>query len=70
MQSYVVDRTGLTGRYDFELEWTRDETQFGGTVPTGNPALALGVQAHIVLLAQLWAINTRLGGIVQRDLLG
>ena len=45
----VVDHTGLTGRYDFDLEWTPDETQFAGELTpvspdSGKPAFVPALQ--------------------------
>lgn len=50
----VVDNSGLTGRYDFDLEWTPDETQFGGNLPPGppdspKPSLFLAMQQELGL---------------------
>ena len=33
----VVDQTGLTGRFDFHLQWTPDETQFAALRGPGPP---------------------------------
>jgi len=49
----VVDRTGLMGRYDFDLEWTPDETQFGGELASSaavtKPDLFAAVQLQLGL---------------------
>jgi uncharacterized protein (TIGR03435 family) len=33
----VLDKTNLPARYDFDLAWTADETQFGGNLPPVPP---------------------------------
>ena len=54
----VIDRTGLTGRYDFTLDWTPDESQFramGAVIPhpTGRinqpPPLSAAIQGQLGL---------------------
>jgi uncharacterized protein (TIGR03435 family) len=49
----VVDRTGLSGRYDFDLEFAPDESVWGGTVPRPEksdlPGLFQAVQEQLGL---------------------
>lgn len=50
----VVDKTGLNGRYDFDLDWAPDETQFGGAVPVASsdapsPPLSTAVEEQLGL---------------------
>ena len=54
----VVDQTGLPGRWDFTLNWTPDDSQFGGMAakippPTDNtnppPGLFTAIQEQIGL---------------------
>jgi uncharacterized protein (TIGR03435 family) len=44
----VVDQTGLTGRYDFQLEWTFDDSK-APTDGTAAPGLFTAVQEQIGL---------------------
>jgi len=50
----TVNETGLTGKYDFDLVWAQDETQYGGEVPKApddapNPPLFTAVQEQLGL---------------------
>ena len=55
----VVDRTGLTGRFDFTLNWTPDDSQFRGlggrapapssNDPNGPPGLFTAIQEQLGL---------------------
>jgi uncharacterized protein (TIGR03435 family) len=50
----TVNKTGLTGKYDFTLEWAPDETQYGGEVAKApedspSPSLFTAVQEQLGL---------------------
>jgi len=48
----VLDRTGLTGLYDFDLEFAPDETVFGGVLKAGDtsrPGLFAAIQQQLGL---------------------
>jgi uncharacterized protein (TIGR03435 family) len=54
----VVDQTGLTGKWDFELKWTPDDSQFGGMgmrppppsdAPDAPPPLFTAIQEQLGL---------------------
>jgi uncharacterized protein (TIGR03435 family) len=54
LENPVLDRTGLSGRYDFDLEFTPDETVFGGVLGKGTadstkPNLFTAVQQQLGL---------------------
>jgi len=49
----VLDKTGLSGKYDFDLEWTPDETQFGGQGPPGAPEAPLKPDLFAAIQQQL-----------------
>ncbi len=48
----VVDKTALTGKFDFDLQWAPDETQFGGDVPVA-PAEAPAAPLFAAIQDQL-----------------
>ena len=50
----VVDKTGITGRYDFDLAWAPDETQLGGDIPPSatpvtDPPIFIAMQEQLGL---------------------
>jgi uncharacterized protein (TIGR03435 family) len=54
MDRPVVNKTGLQGKFDFDLEWAPDETQFGGEVPVApsdapSPPLFVAMQEQLGL---------------------
>lgn len=65
----VVDKTGLTGRYDFDLNWSPDESQFGGAIArlggadaSDQPDLYTAMQRQLGL--KLEAVKGRIEALV------
>jgi len=48
----VVDKTGLSGKYDFDLEWAPDQSQFGGDIPPA-PSDAPAAPLFVAIQEQL-----------------
>jgi uncharacterized protein (TIGR03435 family) len=45
---YLIDKTSLTGRYDFELHWTPDDTPADSRL-AGGPSIFTAVQEQLGL---------------------
>jgi uncharacterized protein (TIGR03435 family) len=45
---YVIDKTGLAGRYDFELQWTPDDTPADSPL-AGGPSIFTAVEEQLGL---------------------
>jgi uncharacterized protein (TIGR03435 family) len=45
---YLIDKTGLTGRYDFELHWTPDDTPADSPF-SGGPSIFTAIQEQLGL---------------------
>ncbi len=48
---YLIDKTGLTGRYDFELHWTPDDTPADSPL-AGGPSIFTAVEEQLGLKLQ------------------
>lgn len=64
----VVDRTGLTGRYDFTLEFTRNETQGAGAAggfnePPALPPPAQGTEIATSIYTSIQQLGLRLDAV-------
>ncbi len=45
----VIDKTGLTGKYDISLKWTPDETSASGSAADAGPSLFTAIQEQLGL---------------------